>query len=148
MTSSSPTRRSSDPPPVAQARPPRATGHGEHPHSAGIGTPTSDDTPAAPRGSHHVTPVGAPSHGGSPAIALSQPRAVRMLWITAAWGACFVAIRWGLRDAPVLWFAALRALVAGAALISVASARHRPRPRRRPTRGLLVLLAATTARSS
>lgn len=27
-----------------------------------------------------------------------------MLWITAAWGACFVAIRWGLRDAPVLWF--------------------------------------------
>ena len=24
-----------------------------------------------------------------------------MLWITAAWGGCFVAIRWGLRDAPV-----------------------------------------------
>lgn len=66
-----------------------------------------------------------------------------MLWITAAWGACFVAIRWGLRDAPVLWFAALRALVAGAALIAVASARHRPRPRGRRTWGLIGLLAVT-----
>lgn len=51
-----------------------------------------------------------------------------MLWITAAWGACFVAIQWGLRDAPVLWFAALRALVAGVALLAVGRAQHRPRP--------------------
>lgn len=51
-----------------------------------------------------------------------------MLWITAAWGACFIMIRWGLRDAPVLWFAALRALVAGAALLVVAAVQHRPLP--------------------
>ena len=52
-----------------------------------------------------------------------------MLAITASWGACFVAIRWGLRDAPTLWFAALRALLAGAVLLGVARAQHRPRPR-------------------
>ena len=51
-----------------------------------------------------------------------------MLWVTAAWGACFVAIQWGLRDAPVLWFAALRALVAGAALLAVGRTQHRPGP--------------------
>jgi drug/metabolite transporter (DMT)-like permease len=51
-----------------------------------------------------------------------------MLWITAAWGGCFVTIRWGLRDAPVLWFATLRALIAGFALILVASVQGRPRP--------------------
>ena len=43
-----------------------------------------------------------------------------MILITAAWGSCFVAIDWGLRDAPVLWFAALRSLLAGAVLIGVA----------------------------
>lgn len=68
-----------------------------------------------------------------------------MLWITAAWGACFVAIRWGLRDAPVLWFAALRALVAGAALIAVASAQRRPRPAGRHTWSIIGLLALTNA---
>lgn len=51
-----------------------------------------------------------------------------MMWVSAAWGACFVAIDLGLRDAPVLWFAALRALVAGAALLVVAAAQHRPAP--------------------
>lgn len=90
-----------------------------------------------------MTRVGAPSRPGSPAIALHPPRATRMLWITATWGACFVAIRWGLRDAPLLWFAALRALVAGAALIAVASARHRRRPRGWRTWGLIGLLAVT-----
>ena len=34
-----------------------------------------------------------------------------MLWVTAAWGACFVAISWGLRDAPVLWFAGFGGLL-------------------------------------
>ncbi len=43
-----------------------------------------------------------------------------MLWITAALGVCFVGIQWGLRDAPLLWFAALRALVGGTALAVVA----------------------------
>ena len=51
-----------------------------------------------------------------------------MLAITAAWGACFVAIRWGLRDAPTLWFAALRALLAGGVLLGVAHAQNRPQP--------------------
>jgi len=68
-----------------------------------------------------------------------------MLWITAAWGACFVAIRWGLRDAPVLWFATLRALVAGAALITVASVQRRPGPATRRAWWLIGLLAITNA---
>ncbi|WP_229023005.1 DMT family transporter [Actinomarinicola tropica] len=68
-----------------------------------------------------------------------------MLWITAAWGACFVAIRWGLRDAPVLWFAALRALVAGVALIVVARVQHRPQPSDWRAWRLITLLAITNA---
>lgn len=52
-----------------------------------------------------------------------------MLWVMAAWGACFVAIHFGLRDAPVLWFAALRAVVAGVALVGWGSAQRRPQPR-------------------
>ncbi len=51
-----------------------------------------------------------------------------MLIITAAWGSCFVAIDWGLRDAPVVWFAAFRSLLAGAALVCIAFMQHRPRP--------------------
>ncbi|HEY3547351.1 MAG TPA: DMT family transporter [Propionicimonas sp.] len=63
-----------------------------------------------------------------------------MLWITAAWGACFVAIRWGLRDAPVLWFAALRAVIAGAALLVLARAQRRPTPRGRRSWTLVAAL--------
>lgn len=59
---------------------------------------------------------------------LGRPRPTRMLLITAVWGSCFVAIDWGLRDAPVLWFAAFRSLLAGAALVAVAYMQHRPRP--------------------
>lgn len=51
-----------------------------------------------------------------------------MLLITVTWGVCFVGIEWGLRDAPVLWFAALRAIVAGVALLILAGARRSPRP--------------------
>lgn len=51
-----------------------------------------------------------------------------MLWVTATWGACFLAIEWGLRDAPVLWFAALRGIVAGVALLLLATAQRRPAP--------------------
>lgn len=59
-----------------------------------------------------------------PGAALTAgPRPARMLWVTAAWGACFIVIRWGLRDAPVLWFAALRSLGAGGALLVLASPR-------------------------
>jgi probable blue pigment (indigoidine) exporter len=68
-----------------------------------------------------------------------------MLWVTAAWGGCFVAIRWGLRDAPVLWFATLRALVAGVALIAVATAQRRSRPSGARQWGLVGLLGVTNA---
>lgn len=73
---------------------------------------------------------------GAPAA----PRPGRMLWITAAWGACFVAISWGLRDAPVLWFAALRAIVAGAALVALAAVQRRPLPRGAADWGWITLL--------
>lgn len=52
-----------------------------------------------------------------------------MVLITAAWGSCFLFIAWGLRDAPVLWFAALRALTAGAVLVAVGFLQGRPQPR-------------------
>ena len=73
--------------------------------------------------------MSSPPHPAAPAAALRPPRVLRMLWVTGAWGACFLAIRWGLRDAPVLWFATLRALIAGAALIAVGASQRRPTPR-------------------
>ncbi len=66
-----------------------------------------------------------------------------MLWITAAWGGCFIAIRWGLRDAPVLWFATLRALIAGMALLGLVGVQHRPLPRGRRSWSLIGALAVT-----
>jgi drug/metabolite transporter (DMT)-like permease len=42
---------------------------------------------------------------------------------------CFLGVRWGLRDAPLLWFAALRALVGGAALAVIVAVQRRPLPR-------------------
>ena len=69
-----------------------------------------------------------------------RPRPVRMLWITAAFGACFVGIQIGLRDAPVLWFAALRALVAGGALLALAGVQHRPVPSGGRAWGLITVL--------
>ena len=68
-----------------------------------------------------------------------------MLWVTAAWGGCFVTIRWGLRDAPVLWFATLRALVAGVALLAVARVQRRPRPAGARQWSLVGQLAVTNA---
>jgi probable blue pigment (indigoidine) exporter len=56
-----------------------------------------------------------------------------------------VTIRWGLRDAPVLWFAALRALVAGVALVTLATIRGRPRPAGARSWRLIGLLAVTNA---
>lgn len=52
-----------------------------------------------------------------------------MLWVTLAWGSCFVAITVGLQDAPPLWLAALRALIAGAALTAVAGVQRLATPR-------------------
>lgn len=70
------------------------------------------------------------------------PRPSRMLGIAVAWGACFLFIRWGLRDAPVLWFAALRALIAGAALLGVARVQRRPSPRGGRAWALITVLGA------
>ncbi len=67
--------------------------------------------------------------GGRLATLTRRPAPLRMLWITAALGVCFLAVRWGLRDAPLLWFAALRALLGGSALAVVAAIRRRPLPR-------------------
>ncbi|HEY5874882.1 MAG TPA: DMT family transporter [Ilumatobacteraceae bacterium] len=77
--------------------------------------------------------------------ATAGPPPLRMLWITAAWGACFVAIRWGLRDAPVLWFATLRSLVAGAALLAFATAQRRPLPTGGRAWRLIGMLALTNS---
>lgn len=63
--------------------------------------------------------------------ASARPRSGRMLAVTFAWGACFIAIRWGLRDASPQWFATLRSVLAGAALLIVARARGRS-----PLRGI------------
>lgn len=63
-----------------------------------------------------------------------------MLWITAAWGACFVAVSAGLAYAPVLWFAALRSLLAGAVLLLVCLVQRRPVPRSLRSWRLIVVL--------
>lgn len=63
-----------------------------------------------------------------------------MLFVTAAWGGCFVAISWGLRDAPVLWFGALRGIIAGVALVGLAAAQRRPLPPGRADWGLIIVL--------
>ncbi|WP_240619380.1 DMT family transporter [Blastococcus sp. TF02-8] len=68
-----------------------------------------------------------------------------MVAVTATWGLCFVLISWGLRDAPVLWFAALRSGVAGVALLAYGSWKRRPTPRSRGDWGLVGALAATNA---
>lgn len=64
-----------------------------------------------------------------PELPSPSPRPARMLAVTALWGACFLAIRWGLRDAPPLWYGALRGVVAGAALLGLALIQRRPAPR-------------------
>lgn len=66
--------------------------------------------------------------GGSAPALTGRPSPLRMLWITAALGVCFLGIQWGLRDAPLLWFAALRALLGGTALAIVALWQRRPLP--------------------
>jgi probable blue pigment (indigoidine) exporter len=63
-----------------------------------------------------------------------------MLWITGVWGVCFLAIRLGLEDAPVLWFAALRALIAAAALLLLCLVQRRRVPRGGRTWALITLM--------
>ena len=59
----------------------------------------------------------------------AQPSARRMAVVVAFLGACFVAIREGLPYAPVLWFAALRALLAGLVLVALSLGLRRRLPR-------------------
>jgi probable blue pigment (indigoidine) exporter len=63
-----------------------------------------------------------------------------MLWVTFAWGSCYAAITVGLQDAPLLWLAALRALIAGTALILVTGVRGTPRPRGGATWLLVIVM--------
>ncbi|GAA3510459.1 DMT family transporter [Georgenia daeguensis] len=93
-------------------------------------TPVDPGTPAA-----RTAPAAGAVTGGA-----RRPKPLRMLWITAAWGACFVAIEWGLRDAPLLWYAALRALVAGGALLALAGVQRRPAPDGPRAWGLITVL--------
>ena len=76
------------------------------------------------------------------------PRPWRMLWITFAWGSCFVAISVGLQDAPLLWLAALRALVAGAALLILTVIRRAPVPREVRSWTLIGVLGVVNVASS
>ncbi len=81
--------------------------------------------------------------GGLASGAVAQPRRprpLRMLFITVALAACFIAIRLGLRDAPLLWFAALRAVVAGVVLVALAGIQRRPMPSGGRAWGLIVVL--------
>lgn len=71
---------------------------------------------------------------------LRRPKPMRMLWITFAWGSCFLAISIGLADAPLLWFAALRALIAGGVLLAVAGLRREPAPRGARTWALITVM--------
>ena len=72
-----------------------------------------------------------------------SPHPGTMLWVTAVWGLCFLAIRLGLRDAPILWFAALRALIAAAALLLLCLVQGRALPRGRRTWLLITLMGLT-----
>ncbi|MBF6557421.1 MAG: EamA family transporter [Acidimicrobiales bacterium] len=51
-----------------------------------------------------------------------------MLWVTGVLGACFVAIRLGQPYAPPLWFATLRAVLAGVVLVGYSACRRQRPP--------------------
>ena len=71
---------------------------------------------------------------------IRRPKPLRMLGITFAWGSCFLAVSIGLQDAPLLWFAALRALIAGGALLAVAGSRREAMPRGARTWTLITVM--------
>ena len=77
--------------------------------------------------------------------AAQQPRPLRMVAVTGVWGLCFVLIQWGLQDAPVLWFAALRSAVAGGALLGLGWVQRRSSPRTTRDWCLVGALAVTNA---
>ncbi|MGY1949101.1 hypothetical protein [Nocardia asiatica] len=69
------------------------------------------------RADHRTVTAGLPVSAGR-----AGARPARMLIVVVAWGSRFTLIMWGVGDAPVLWFAALRALVAATALLVAAVA--------------------------
>lgn len=68
------------------------------------------------------------------------PRPWRMIGITFAGGSCYLTISVALRDAPPLWAATLRVLIAAVVLVAIAGVRHAPRPRGRRTWLLVVVM--------
>lgn len=89
----------------------------------------------------------APPSGDVAVSGRFTPRPLRMIAVTVGWGACFAVIQYGLADAPPLWFAALRALLAGLALLAVGVVTRRPMPRPShwPAIGLLGVVNVTLA---
>ena len=71
---------------------------------------------------------------------------IKVITVMALWAACFPLITTGLALAPHLTFAAMRALVAGTALVGTALALGRPMPTGRTTWLLLIVagVGATT----
>lgn len=64
---------------------------------------------------------------------VASPNPWQMLWVTFAWGSCYLAISTAVEEAPLLWLAAMRTLIAGLVLVVVASARRVQLPRGRST---------------
>jgi len=79
---------------------------------------------------------------------ISRPRIVtiKVIAVMALWAACFPLITVGLNLAPHITFAAMRALIAGVALVGVAKILGRPVPTGRTTWLLLIVagVGATT----
>lgn len=72
--------------------------------------------------------------------ALEAPNPWRMLWVTLAWGSCYLAISVALRDGSPLWIAALRALTAAAVLLGISTCRRVKLPRGRANWLLIALM--------
>ena len=70
----------------------------------------------------------------------APPNPWRMIWVTFAWGSCYLAISVALRDAPPLWLAALRTLIAGVLLLVISTVSRVQVPRGRSTWLLIVTM--------
>lgn len=81
-------------------------------------------------------------------VNISRPRmvTVKVIAVMALWAACFPLITVGLDLAPHITFAAMRALIAGVALVGTAKVLGRPAPTGRTTWLLLIVagVGATT----
>lgn len=76
------------------------------------------------REAERVEPLNNSGHSANPT---GRARPWRMLVIALAWGSCFVLLDWGLSEAPVLWVVTWRAVIAGMALLAVATLTRRRR---------------------